>query len=549
MNGAPACADVLVVGAGPTGLALASTLAAYGLAVRVVDATAGPVPESRALAVQPRTLEVLPAPVTGRLLERGNRGVRLVWHGGGRTAELPLFDLGLEDTAFPFLLFVSQAETETALVEHLAGLGTAVEWSTRLEALSTGDGEEAPLRCTLTGADGRLSTVSARYVVGCDGAHSTVREAAAIGFTGGRYPQTFLLADTDADGVQPGAAHVWLGESGPLFFFPLVRPAAWRVLTPRPSGSEDDDPERLRSELQSVVDAITDGTVRLGAPVWSTAFRIHHRHAESYRRGRVFLAGDAAHIHSPAGAQGMNTGIQDAVNLGWKLGLVCEGRARPELLDTYDSERRPVGALVLRFTDRAFTVATSTSPVVRLARTRLAPRALAVAARAPRLRAAAFRTVSQLSVRYPPMAAAPTTGPLPTRSLWVPFGRQPHPRPGERLPDAPVESDGHRRRLQEVVSGPAFHLLLCGPVSAAEQARADELSRRYPGLLRVVRLTRDSPHGAPVGLTDAGGTALRRLGVRGSAYLLVRPDGHVASRGGPADLDDLAAVLRGWLIW
>ena len=608
-SGAPARVDVLVVGAGPTGLTLAGQLAAYGVSVRIVDPKPHPVMESRALAVQPRTLEVLRGTVTARLLERGNPAVHLHWHADGRSARLPLFDMGMADTAYPYLLFLSQAETEAAMVEHLAEVGVTVEWGTRLLDFAhyhgSGQGDEG-LECNLvqaTAADQHPSTegltpsetLRARYVVGCDGAHSRVRELAGITFAGGRYPQTFLLADLDADGLDPGAAHVWFGQHGPLFFFPLRRPAAWRVLTPRPdrpsppvgpeaaaeppqggSGRQDvvGSAHVTDAELQDVVDAATGGTVRLSSPIWSTVFRIHHRHAETYRSGSVFLAGDAAHIHSPAGAQGMNTGIQDAANLGWKLGLVCHGRATPRLLDTYDRERRPVGAFVLRFTNRAFTAATSSAAPVRFARTHLAPRALGLAARVPKTRAVAFRTVSQLGIRYPNLLTpASSSTKMPTR-LGVLRSRMAgrragHPRPGERLPDAQVTAGQERLWMHDALTAPGFHLLLCGPAEHWDPAEVAELHAAHRPWLhlhqvlprggvptaghsagpvessgRPVRVPVDVPVDE---LVDTDGVARRRWHIRGAEALLVRPDGHVAARDSDANLDGVRALLANWL--
>jgi 2-polyprenyl-6-methoxyphenol hydroxylase-like FAD-dependent oxidoreductase len=555
--------DVLVVGAGPTGLALTERLTAFGVSVMLVDLKAGPVPESRALALQPRTLEVLRHSVTDRLLERGNRAVRLQWHAADRVATLPLFDLGMDDTAYPFLLFLSQAETERALVDHLALHGANVHWNTRLVRYAPGP--DGHLVCELLETTGRRDLVEARYVVGCDGAHSTVREQAGIAFTGGRYAQTFLLADADADGLAPDTAHVWFGANGPLFFFPLLRPAAWRLLTPRLGGDGPPPPgleaggEAAQSgpvdldELQATVDAATRGTVRLATPVWSTAFRLHHRHADRYRAGSVLLAGDAAHIHSPAGAQGMNTGIQDAVNLGWKLALVCRGSADDRLLDTYDAERRPVGAFVVRFTDRAFTAATSTSPLIRFTRTHLVPRALALAGRLPRARAAAFRTVSQLDVRYPDTLGAgdqPRPGPGAPGAHAVlrqtpapphPWRRRPRPRPGERLPDVALpdgqddQGRGQPRWFLDELTDTAFHLLLCGPASAWDEPALTAMTRRYGDLLRIHHVDETSP------------SVTARWGVRGAANLLVRPDGHLAHRREDTDLSGAARLLDFWL--
>src|SRR4051794_21472367 len=391
------CCDVLVVGAGPTGLTLAAQLAAFGVPFLLVDAATDRVHESRALAVQPRTLEVLrPFGISDELVARGNRGVRLRITAGGRVAHTALFDLGAEDTAYPFLLFVSQAETEAVLADHLAAQGTDIRRGVRLEAFRE-DGDR--LLCTLRDADGAPRTVAARWVVGCDGARSTVREQAGIEFAGGRYPQTFCLADLSADGLEDGAVNTYLAAGGPLFFFPLGSPAPWRLITFVPGGGPEEGAIPI-DRIQQFVDAATGGAVRLHDPVWTSAFRVSHRGAVRYRAGRVFVAGDAAHVHSPAGGQGMNTGIQDAVNLGWKLGLVCRGAAPPDLLDTYDAERRPVGEEVLRFTDRAFSAATSDTALMRTLRTRVVPRLLPLGLRLRPARRLAFRTVSQLGIRY-----------------------------------------------------------------------------------------------------------------------------------------------------
>ncbi|GFJ81446.1 FAD-dependent monooxygenase [Phytohabitans houttuyneae] len=459
-------AQVLVVGAGPTGLALAAQLTAFGVRVRLVDRAADRVHESRALAIQPRTLEVLAGlGVTERLVAAGNRMVRLVLHVRGRALSLPMFDFGLADTAYPYLLFLSQAETERILTEHLAAAGVVVERQVELTALTQdGDG----VSCELSHGDGRAEVVAARYVVGCDGAHSSVRRLAGIGFEGGTYPQTFVLADVDADGIEPGAAHVFIGDRGPLFFFPLGSPATWRLLAIRPPAEVDDGRPVDLPAVQDLADEYTGGGVRLRDPVWMTDFRIHLRAATAYRSGRAFLAGDAAHIHSPAGAQGMNTGIQDAVNLAWKLAHTLRG-ATPRLLDTYETERLPVGRTVLRFTDRAFTAATSTTPLVRAARARVPALLVPLAARAKRARAFVFRNAAQLGIRY-------RNSPLSTDNArsW-----RRGPRPGDRLPDTAVLHNGERTTLHAAVAAPAWHLIVCG--ASPPPAALVELTGRYEG--------------------------------------------------------------------
>ncbi|MEU5942301.1 FAD-dependent monooxygenase [Micromonospora sp. NPDC047548] len=524
--------EVLVVGAGPTGLTMAGQLAAFGVRVRVVDRAVDRVHESRALAIQPRTLEVLTGlGVTDEMVACGNRAVRLCLHARGRERAVPLFDLGLQDTAYPYLLFLSQAETERILGERLAAMGLEVDRGVELVGLDhSGDGTVATLRH----GDGRQERVSARYVVGCDGAHSTVRRLAGIGFAGAAYPQTFVLADLEADGVDAGAAHVFLSAWGILFLFPLGQPATWRLLAMRPPADVPaPDTAVTLDEVQALADTYTGATVRLRDPVWMTNFRLHHRAATHYRAGPVFLAGDAAHIHSPAGAQGMNTGIQDAVNLGWKLAQALQGDADPTLLDTYETERAPVGRMVLRFTDRAFTVATSTNPVVRFARTRIAP-ALIPVVLAPRcVRASAFRTVSELGIGYRNSALS-TEGPRTPRT---------GPRAGDRLPDAPVAEGSTLHRL---TATPRWHLLLCGPPVVWSRGGAAAWGQRYSGRLDVHWLTApDATEAAPA----TAAPALRQLGLTPGAHglYLIRPDGHIGYRAGGTDVTGLLTYLERWL--
>ena len=248
----------------------------------------------------------------------------------------------------------------------------------------------------------------------------------------------------------------------------------------------------------------------------------------------MFLAGDAAHVHSPAGGQGMNTGIQDAWNLGWKLALVARGLAGEALLDTYDAERRPVGRSVVRFTDRAFSVATSTNPLVRTLRTRLVPRVLPLALRFGRGVAYGFRTVSQLGIGYRRSPAVEEGRPALRRG----------PRAGDRLPDARVVRDGQPCWLGEALAAPRFHLLACGPVGRWDVDRLAALRRRHPDLLAVHHLTRQATPGV---LHDPDGGALSRLGVPEVAHYLVRPDGHVGYRAAGPDLDGLDHHLARWL--
>ncbi len=541
--------DALIVGAGPTGLTLAAQLRAFGVRFRIVDRALDRVHESRALAVQARSLEVLQSLGLGEaLVQRGNPSIRVAIHFEGRMAAgVRLADFGSTDTRFPFILFVSQAETEAVLGDHLAAAGVTVERGVELVAFVPGPGG---VHCTLRDRHGREERVGTRYLAGCDGAHSTVRTGAGIPFEGDAYLQDFLLGDVEVDGpLEHGMLHSFPGRRGVAIFFPLGSPATWRVIAmsgsatdraPRGTGAPNESmtSELALDELQGAVDGATGGALRLRDPEWLTHFHLHHRQARHYRAGRVFLAGDAAHIHSPVGAQGMNTGIQDAWNLGWKLALVARGAAYETLLDSYEAERWPVGRLLLRSTDRAFALFTrvmSASTIAAWIRRTVAARVLPRILTSKRLRAFAFRFISELGIHY-------RNSPVVTEGK--PRLRA-GPRAGDRLPDAPVLRDGRSTYLQQELAGPRLQLLLCGVPQTWDRARVTELTAQYAGLLVVHHLTTSESPGAMI---DRGGEALRRLGVRAvsdAAQYLVRPDGHIGFRCAGRDLQAVAGYLDG----
>jgi 2-polyprenyl-6-methoxyphenol hydroxylase-like FAD-dependent oxidoreductase len=533
---------VLVVGAGPTGLALAAQLRACGARFRIIDRLRDRTRESRALAVQARSLEVLQALGLGEaLVAQGRTSTGVALHLDGRAvAHMTLGDIGATDTRFPFILFVSQSETEAVLSEHLGARAVSVERGVELARFEAGDDD---VRCVLRHDDGREEHVRAKFLAGCDGAHSAVRAGAGIAFGGGSYPQEFVLGDIEADGaLDPGAINSFAGP-GVAMFFPLGRPTTWRVIAMAAREAGDGEgaakgatPELSLSELQAIVDGPTGGSVRLRDPAWLTRFRLHHRQTANYRAGRVFLAGDAAHVHSPVGAQGMNTGIQDAWNLGWKLAMVTRGLAEPRLLDSYEAERWPVGRFLLRYTDRIFVTFTRAIGSGRLAawvRRVVMRRVLPRVVGSSRSRTAAFRFVSQLGIRYRESPVIVDATPR-LRS---------GPRAGERLPDARVTIDGEARWLQEAVAGPTMGLLLCGDPASWDAVRVAGLQARFPETLTTHHLTRSQLPGV---LVDESGNALATLGVTDTAHYLVRPDGYIAFRSGGHDLRGVGEYLERW---
>ena len=536
--------EVLVVGGGPTGLTLACQLARFGVRFRIIDKQPDRARESRALGVQARSLEVLQALGLGEALAaRGRTTTRLMLH-VDRDAPVAI-DLGAvprADTRFPYILFVSQSDTEAVLGGFLEAAGVRVE--RRVELVRFRE-ESTGVACILRHVDGREEAVLASYVAGCDGAHSTARKEAGIAFEGGAYPQTFALGDVEADGaLVPEAINAFALGRGVAMFFPLGQPATWRVMAmagavPRPSAGGDDTVSTQRlslTDLQAMVDDPTGGTVRVHDPVWLTRFRLHHRQAVTYRHGRIFLAGDAAHIHSPVGAQGMNTGIQDAWNLGWKLAMVTSGAADARLLDSYHAERWPVGRTLLGATDRVFGIfarAVASGGAVTSLRRVMVRRVVAPVLASPRARAFAFHFVSQLGIRYRKSPAVAEGEPRLSKG----------PHAGDRLPDARVLRDGQSAYLQQALSGPHLHVLLCGPVTAWSKVDVMKLAEGFPHVLAVNYLTREHSDGA---LVDSSGEAFSRLGVDQNATYVIRPDGHVAFRCGGADLRGPGAYLAQW---
>lgn len=530
--------DVLVVGAGPTGLMLASALHAFGVRTRVVDRLIDRAHESRALVVHARSLEILrDLGVDEALLRRGNKAMRVAVHRSAKRRFVITFDdIGAIDTEFPFILFISQAETEAVLSDHLASVGQRVDRGVEVTSLVA---EEAGVLCTLLHLDGGEERLRATFVAGCDGAHSFVRKAAGIPFKGDVYPQTFVLGDVEVDGaVVPNALNLFFGQNGVAAFFPLGRPRTWRMIgiTPPEVGAEinpTDRPQLTLEELQRIADISVPIPLRLRDPDWLANFRLHHRQAEHYRAGRFFLVGDAAHVHSPAGGQGMNTGLQDAWNLGWKLGLVVRGVGKDRLLDSYEAERQPVGKFLLRYTDRlfgGFTRVAKGGLIAKVFRVIFAGIILPRAMSSPKRRARAFRIISQLGIRYRASPIIQEGEPRLKNGAHA----------GDRFPDAPVTVRGKASSLHRELGGPKFHLLLCGPETAWDGAVILQLEKRYGALLSIRHLSRT---GSDSILQDPTGSALALLGVRDQAIYVIRPDGHVSYRCAGTSLDGLVAHL------
>ncbi|MEI5099094.1 FAD-dependent oxidoreductase [Streptomyces sp. PmtG] len=488
--------QVLVVGAGPVGLTAAHELARHGVRVRLVDAAEGPAATSRALATHARTLETYDQMgVLDEMLPRGQRVEHFTLHQNGRRLIRFDTDYSRLPTRFPFTLMIDQVITEEVLRDAAARLGVTVEWGVRLERFE--DLGEGGVRAHLTGPGDRAETVTADWLVGADGGHSTIRKQLGLKLAGDSH-ETWLIADAVVDCDLPKDSIHWMRTPrGTVMMVPFPEPGKWRLLDTAETSYGGDD-QMIADRFAAKIATGTGRPARVHLPTWVSVFTIQQRMIEQMRQGRVLLAGDAAHVHSPASGQGMNTGVQDAVNLSWKLAAVLRDEALDTLLDTYGAERVPVGAELLRTTRMA-------TLLVQL-RSRAAAAFLRAAFAVPRnvkpLKGRIQRKImggmSALGLGY---GDGPlTSGTVPATGI----------RPGERL--SRVDAEG-------LAAAPAWQRVI------------DEL-RRPEWLLLTFGTPRESGTGPSVRTLDLPDPSVTgALGTTATDWLLVRPDGYVAARG------------------
>lgn len=484
---------VLIVGAGPTGLVLALYLIKSGVIPRIIDKKAGVGCESRALGVQARTLEYYrQLGIADDIVSKGVQVQNIFMRQDGRTVrKLDVKELGIGLSPYPFILCLPQDEHEKLLVEHLEALGVCVEWESELLQV-TDAGPQA--QATLRRKDGDCEECVADYVVGCDGGRSRVREELKLGFPGATSPKSYFVADVEATGEATAK-----DTAGNAFSFCLSAEDFILVLPARASGTHRliglipdaviGHREAIFEDVRPMVERTTGTTIN--TVNWFSTYRVHHRVADHFRIGRIFVAGDAGHIHSPLGGQGMNTGIGDAVNLSWKLATVLKRKADPSILDTYEAERIPFARLLVATTDKLFQLISGPGVSRRIARKvlflHLIPRALRFSA----TRKIVFRKISQAHVNY--------------RSSRLSNGLAGDIKGGDRLPWVPL-GPGLDNYMPLQSFDWQVHVYGCAQQSLRDAARnAGLLLHEFEWIKSMgnVKLTRD-------------------------ACYLVRPDGYIA---------------------
>jgi 2-polyprenyl-6-methoxyphenol hydroxylase-like FAD-dependent oxidoreductase len=538
--------DALIVGAGPVGLTMATALTHQGLKCRVIDKAAAPSDKSKALVVWSRSLELLDQfDLANTFVQTGMKIRGASIYGQGK--RLVHLEVNPVDSPFGFPLMIPQNETERLLTEHLVRHGVTVE---RQVELVTFEERADGVQGTLRRADGTEENFETPWLIGCDGAHSTVRHTLGMEFTGEAEPNDWILADVHVQGpIANDEMSIYWHEKGVVVFFPITTDRYRMIADLGAAKNTSSPPTPSLADAQAKVDERGPGGLTLCEPIWLAGFRINERKVTDYRRGRVMLAGDAAHIHSPAGGQGMNTGMQDAFNLAWKLALVHKGHGQEEpLLASYSHERSAVGDQVLRGAGMMTLVATMRNPVAQFVRNHAASALTSFEFVRDKMQNA----LCELSINYRHSALSIDEAMI-HRGIHA----------GDRLPDAPLlrlptkeatslftAIRGYKHALLLVVEGDDPDMI-AQSIQTIGAARA-----AFPGLLSGHLLTGAAVESAAFGaarddvsvLVDVEGTALERLGAGGGTLFVIRPDGYIGYRGDSAQVASALAYLDRYLV-
>jgi len=489
--------DVIIIGAGPTGLALACHFIRLGVDFFIVDKNQTTTPHSKAIGVQARTLEIYEQiGLADKLISLGSitEKARLV-EGGEVRGEVPLKDIGKGMSAYPFLLIVEQGEHEKMLYDFIGSHGIDVQWDTELLNFSQND---TGVSAIVTDSSGDTKTIEGKYLIACDGAKSLVRRELGIEFRGSTFERLFYVADVQIDWKFSHDALVAnLAKESLTAFFPMRGDNRFRIVGTFPEGHQGEEGEVLYDEIERQIRADTDMELDISQVNWFSVYKVHSRAVEKFSEKKIFLAGDSAHIHTPAGAQGMNTGIQDGYNLAWKLALVLNGRAGEKLLETYNEERLENAHRLLQTTDRFFQFGASPEWFISFLRTQIFPYVANFALSLDVVKRAIFPLVSQIGINYRRSSLSENKANLIVKA-------------GDRMPYFEIEGASIYDRLRE----PKFHLIVFSDGKNNDLILSDDFNEQYGSIVDV--------HSLPL-----YPEIVRLFGGDTSFFVLLRPDNYI----------------------
>ncbi len=499
--------DALVVGAGPVGLFMANELMRHGLSCKIIDKKSGLSTQSKALGIHIRTLEAFyDTGIIDDVLARGHKVHGVLFKSKGKVIADNTF--GHVDALYDYLIDLPQDETEAVLNEHLIKKGNAVEWNTELLRFEQ---DTHGVTATIKNAAGQESTISADWLIACDGSHSTARQLLNIDFVGAEYKEKWWLADIYIDWELPNDRMViYLADNGPTACFPMNNHRYRLVMAAPKSNIENPSFDDIKNYFAKYC----PDKATLRDPLWITAFYLHHRQIQQYRKDRVFFAGDAAHIHSPMGGQGMNTGIQDTYNLAWKLALVQKKIAPPDILDSYHAERYPVGKKVLHETDKMTKMVLVKNPIATFFRNKV----LSLVSSFDKVKDNIMNNMAQLTIAYEDSPLVEQYGKLAIQA-------------GTLIPNINLQAaSGRSQRLFDIVKGTQHHLFLfAGVDNSLQLEEAQKIAVHLPSAIIVHLVGNGEKPAAWSGnyWRDVNQTAQQKIGAKQSVAMLVRPDKYI----------------------
>ena len=509
--------EVLIVGAGPTGLALACQLIRYGIEFVIIDKKETTTPYSKAIGVQARTLEIYEQiGLADKLVDLGwKAGKARMIVGGEKRGELDFTDIGKGLSDYPFVLLVEQGLHEKLVYDFITSNGKDVRWQTELESFTQDD---SGVTAKIKNSNGEIENIEAKFLVGCDGSKSVVRHGLGLTFEGMTFERMFYVADVVIDWeYKNDALMVFLMKSNLLAFFPMVGNNTWRIVGTFPEEFSKDEGDVLYEEIEEQIKRDAELKLDITKVNWFSTYKVHTRHVNKFSKGRCFMAGDSAHIHTPAGAQGMNTGIQDGYNLAWKLAMVLRGVATATILETYNEERLENAENLLKTTDRFFNLVASPEPVLTYLRMHVFPYIAGVAFSIDAVKKFVFPRISQIAINYRHSSLSQHAG---DDGVDV--------KAGDRLPYFLVEG----RSVFDMLREPKFHLLTF--VDGKDEGKSEDLSESFDAIVdrQTVPLY---PHVAEL------------FGVDKTFNVLLRPDNYIAMISHESSLAPIQDYLKGCL--